>query len=255
MSICDNLEDIRKELPSGVKLVAVSKFHPVEALREAYDAGQRLFGESRPQEMYAKARQMPGDVQWHFIGHLQKNKLKLVLPYASLIESVDSVELLDAIEQWCAGHHGFRSTGLEDSVSGDSGIGDAGKGEGTFADDRVDVLLECHIAREETKQGFAPEEALSVLTGAARWPHIRFCGLMGMATNTDDALVIRSDFNKLLALNAALQPMVGICPNLTPAFRELSFGMSDDYKIAASMGATIVRIGTAIFGAREYKSY
>jgi len=222
MSICDNLEDIRKELPSGVKLVAVSKFHPVEALREAYDAGQRLFGESRPQEMYAKVQQMPEDVRWHFIGHLQKNKLKLVLPYVSMLESVDSVELLDAIERWCAEHSGFR----------------------------VDVLLECHIAREETKQGFAPEEALAVLTGAAHWPHIRFCGLMGMATNTDDESVIRSDFNKLLALNAALQPMIGICPNLTPDFRELSFGMSDDYKIAASMGATIVRIGTAIFGAR-----
>ncbi len=227
MSICDNIEDLRKELPSGVKLVAVSKFHPVEALREAYDAGQRLFGESRPQEMFAKAGQMPGDVRWHFIGHLQKNKLKLVLPYVSMLESVDSVELLDAIEQWCAAH----------------------------GEDCVNVLLECHIAREETKQGFTPDEALKVLTGPARWPHIRFCGLMGMATNTDDALVIRSDFNKLLALNAALQPMMGICPNLTPAFRELSFGMSDDYKIAVSMGATIVRIGTAIFGAREYKSY
>ncbi len=247
--------------------MAVSKFHPVEALREAYDAGQRLFGESRPQEMFAKAGQMPGDVRWHFIGHLQKNKLKLVLPYVSMIESVDSVELLDAIEQWCAGHRGFRSAGSGvagsgDSKSGDStcedsksrGLmsGDTGSVEAAFADDRVDVLLECHIAREETKQGFAPEEALAVLTGAARWPHIRFCGLMGMATNTDDAAVIRSDFNKLLVLNAALQPMVGICPNLTPDFRELSFGMSDDYRIAVSMGATIVRIGTAIFGVREY---
>lgn len=237
MSICDNIKDIKKELPSGVKLVAVSKFHPVEALREAYAAGQRLFGESRPQEMYAKVQQMPGDVQWHFIGHLQKNKLKFVLPYAAMIESVDSVELLDAIEQWCAGHPGFRTAKTEDSDSGD-------------ADERIDVLLECHIAQEQTKQGFTPEEALKVLAGAAQWPHIRFCGLMGMATNTDDESVIRSDFSKLLALNAALQPLVGICPNLTPSFRELSFGMSDDYRIAVSMGATIVRIGSAIFGVR-----
>lgn len=240
MDIECNIQKIKSELPSGVKLVAVSKFHPVEALREAYDAGQRLFGESRPQEMRDKVQQMPGDVQWHFIGHLQKNKLKYVLPYAAMLESVDSVELLDAIEQWCSGHPGFRAAGAEDSGNGEMGS----------VTSRVNVLLECHIAREETKQGFTPEEALAVLTGEARWPHIRFCGLMGMATNTDDESVIRSDFGKLLALNASLQPMVGICPNLTQDFRELSFGMSDDYKIAASMGATIVRIGTAIFGAR-----
>lgn len=242
MDIECNIQKIKSELPSGVKLVAVSKFHPVEALREAYDAGQRLFGESRPQEMRDKVQQMPGDVQWHFIGHLQKNKLKYVLPYVAMLESVDSVELLDAIEQWCSGHPGFRAAGAEDS----------GNGEMDSVTSRVNVLLECHIAREETKQGFTPEEALAVLTGEARWPHIRFCGLMGMATNTDDESVIRSDFSKLLAMNASLQPMVGICPNLTQDFRELSFGMSDDYKIAASMGATIVRIGTLIFGEREY---
>ncbi len=223
MSISSNISAIKSELPSGVKLVAVSKFHPVEALREAYEAGQRLFGESRPQELSAKAGLMPADVQWHFIGHLQKNKLKLVLPYVSMIESVDSVELLDAIERWLSGHP---------------------------ACGKVNVLLECHIAREETKQGFTPEEALSVLTGPVGWPHIRFCGLMGMATDTDDAAVIRNDFNKLLALNAALRPMIGICPNLTPDFSELSFGMSGDYRIAVTMGATIVRIGTAIFGPR-----
>ena len=242
MGIADNIENIKKELPSGVKLVAVSKFHPVEALREAYDAGQRLFGESRPQELASKAVQLPGDIRWHFIGHLQKNKLKMVLPYVSVIESVDSVELLDAVEKWIGKHPGFRRP-----VSGDSPDVDSDEGQ-----DVVDVLLECHIAREQTKQGFSPEEALSVLTGPARWPHVRICGLMGMATNTDDEDVIREDFNKLLALNAALRPMEGICPNITPAFRELSFGMSDDYRIAVSMGATIVRIGTAIFGEREY---
>lgn len=242
MSIEGNIENIRKELPSGVKLVAVSKFHPVEALREAYDAGQRIFGESRPQELAAKAVQLPGDIRWHFIGHLQKNKLKMVLPYVSMIESVDSVELLDAVEKWIGEHPGFRC-----HVSGGSAEGNSGESK-----DSVDVLLECHIAREQTKQGFTPDEALSVLTGSARWPHIRFCGLMGMATNTDDETVIREDFNKLLVLNAALKPMEGICPNITPAFRELSFGMSDDYRIAVGMGATMVRIGTAIFGEREY---
>lgn len=242
MNIAENIETIKKELPSVVKLVAVSKFHPVGALREAYDAGQRIFGESRPQELAAKAVQLPGDIRWHFIGHLQKNKLKLVLPYVSMIESVDSTELLDAIDKWIGEHPGFRSP-----VSGVAPEGDSGEHV-----DSVDVLLECHIAREQTKQGFTPDEALSILTGPVRWPHIRFCGLMGMATNTDDEAVIREDFNKLLALNAALRPMEGICPNITPAFRELSFGMSDDYRIAVGMGATIVRIGTAIFGEREY---
>lgn len=237
MGIAENIRNIERELPSGVKLVAVSKFHPAEAVMEAYAAGQRLFGESRPQELAAKAVRLPSDIRWHFIGHLQRNKFKLVLPYVSMVESVDSAELLDAMEKWISEHPGFRSAGeVQD-----------GRASG---EDVVDVLLECHIAEEETKQGFMPEAALSLLTGPARWPHIRFCGLMGMATNTGDESVIRSDFGKLLALDAALRPMAGICPNLTPAFRELSFGMSHDYRIAASMGATVVRIGTAIFGER-----
>ena len=227
MDIECSIRKIKSELPSGVKLVAVSKFHPVEALREAYDAGQRVFGESRPQELYAKAARMPEDVRWHFIGHLQKNKLKLVLPYASMIESVDSAELLTAMENWIASHPG--------AVAGDS----------------VDVLLEIHISSDASKQGFSPEEARRVLTGPAEWPHIRFCGLMGMASFTDDESVIRDDFRKLLDLNEALRPYIGLSPNLTEAFRELSFGMSEDYRIAVSMGATVVRIGTAIFGERE----
>ena len=243
MGIAENIRNIEKELPSGVKLVAVSKFHPVEAVREAYCAGQRVFGESRPQELAAKAVQLPGDISWHFIGHLQKNKLKMVLPWASMVESVDSVELLDAMEKWISEHPGFRRS------AGEVQDGCAGSVSG---EDIVDVLLECHIAEEETKQGFTPDEALSVLTGPARWPHVRFCGLMGMATNTGDVAVIRSDFNKLLALNAVLRPMEGICPNITSSFRELSFGMSGDYRTAVGMGSTMVRIGTAIFGAREY---
>jgi len=156
---------------------------------------------------------------------------------------------LSRLTQWnCLTQLNSGVLDIRDSVLPERRI--RGTGRGAVVN-RVNVLLECHIAREETKQGFTPEEALAVLTGEARWPHIRFCGLMGMATNTDDESVIRSDFSKLLALNASLQPMVGICPNLTQDFRELSFGMSDDYKIAASMGATIVRIGTAIFGVRR----
>ena len=154
--IAENLKKIKSQLPPQVKLVAVSKFHPSGAILEAYDAGQRVFGESRPQEFAEKAKSLPGDIEWHFIGHLQRNKVKLVLPYASLVESVDSVELLDAMEQWCA---------------------QQGK--------TVEALIECHIAREPEKSGFAPAEALTLLTGERTWPHIHIRGLMGMATFTD----------------------------------------------------------------------
>ncbi len=230
-SIADNLLKVKGNLPSDVCLVAVSKFHPLEAVLEAYAAGQRVFGESRPQELAAKqsavaALHLSEPIRWHFIGHLQTNKLKLVLPYASMVESVDSVELLTAIERWAAAHPGS-------------------------CRDKVNVLLEIHIATEQSKQGFTPEEASALLTGPALWPHIRFCGLMGMATFTDDKDVIRSDFQKLTSLFAALSPRRGECPNLTEDFREMSFGMSEDYPIAVEMGATMVRIGTAIFGTRS----
>ncbi|MGN0191870.1 MAG: YggS family pyridoxal phosphate-dependent enzyme [Candidatus Cryptobacteroides sp.] len=221
--IAENLRTIRMELPPQVKLVAVSKFHPAEAIKEAYDAGQRAFGESRPQEFAEKARMLPGDIEWHFIGHLQRNKIKLVLPYVHLIESVDSVELLDAIERFCA---------------------EAGK--------TVEVLIECHIAREPEKSGFTPEEALSLLTGERTWQHIHIRGLMGMATFTDDEDIVREDFTRLTTLNAALQPLRGLCPNIPSDFNLMSFGMSGDYRIAVGMGSNIVRIGTAIFGERAY---
>ena len=221
--ISENLQKIKSELPPQVKLVAVSKFHPVSAIQEAYDAGQRIFGESRPQELDEKAKALPGDIEWHFIGHLQRNKVKLVLPHASLVESVDSVELLDAIQKWCA---------------------QAGK--------TVEVLIECHIAREPEKSGFTPQEALSLLTGERTWPNIHIRGLMGMATNTAEENIVREDFIKLTTLNAALQPLRGLCPNIPSDFNLLSFGMSGDYGIAVEMGSNIVRIGTAIFGEREY---
>ena len=219
--IAENLLNIKSKLPSGTRLVAVSKFHPVEKLQEAYDAGQRLFAESRPQEMAAKVPQMPSDVQWHFIGHLQTNKLKLVLPYATLVESVDTLRLLVSIERW----------GAENSRT-------------------VSVLLEQHISQDATKQGFTEAEILMVLTQAARgsFPHIRFCGLMGMATLTDDPGVIHGDFSRLAETFAKAHSMF---PELTE-FKELSMGMSDDWPLALEHGSTLVRIGTAIFGPREY---
>ena len=215
----NNLQRIYGELPPGVKLVAVSKFHPAEEILEAYRAGQKCFGENRPQEFAAKARELPSDIEWHFIGHLQTNKLKLVLPYASLVESVDSLHLLAAIENW-------------GSING-----------------RVtDVLLELHLGAEETKGGFTEGEIVDILGNT--YPHVRFCGLMGMATNTDDESVVEADFIRIKELKDRLDAMFPGLEN----FKELSIGMSHDWKIAVRHGATIVRIGTAIFGPREYPS-
>ena len=218
--IRENITAIRRELPPEVKLVAVSKFHPVEAIREAYDAGQRVFGENRPQEFGKKAEALADlGLEWHFLGHLQTNKLKLVLPYASLVESVDSLHLLDAIQDW-------------------------GKANGKV----VSVLLELHIGAEQTKQGFKEEEILEILFRAEKYTNIRFCGLMGMATHTDCEDDIRADFARIADFKAYLQDLF---PELAD-FRELSIGMSGDWRIALGYGATIVRIGTAIFGERQY---
>ena len=220
MSIAQNITEIRSELPSGVKLVAVSKFHPLSSLQEAIQAGQTVFGENRPQEFAAKAQALEGQgIEWHFIGHLQTNKLKMVLPYAALVQSVDSVHLLDAINDW-------------------------GKREGKT----VNVLLEMHIAAEETKQGLYEEEILDILFRSESYSNVRFCGLMGMATNTDAEEDIRADFGRIKAMYDYLRDLF---PELTD-FRELSIGMSGDWHIALDYGATIVRIGTSIFGERQY---
>ncbi|MBP5550044.1 MAG: YggS family pyridoxal phosphate-dependent enzyme [Bacteroidales bacterium] len=213
----DNLKFILEKLPSGVRLVAVSKFHPAEVVMEAYRAGQRCFGESRPQEFMAKAQSLPKDIVWHFIGHLQTNKLKMVLPYAAMVESVDSEHLLQAIDKW----------GVENGKL-------------------VDVLLEVHIAQEETKQGFSVEELMPLLE--KEWRGVRLRGLMGMATNTDDESVIRSDFKRIQEIKRHINDTF---PGLKD-FDQLSIGMSGDWPLALDYGATIVRIGTAIFGARQY---
>ncbi len=225
----DNLRRINKELPPVVKLVAVSKFHPCEDILEAYRAGQRRFGENRPQEFAAKAVQLPEDIEWHFIGHLQTNKLKMVLPYASLVESIDSRHLLDAVEKWGSEH---------------------GK--------VIDVLLELHLGAEETKGGFTEAEIEEILTPApvvrqahqlvGPYPHIRFRGLMGMATNTDDEAAVEADFVRIEAFKKHLDDRFAL-----PDFTELSIGMSHDWPLAVRHGATIVRIGTAIFGPRMYR--
>ena len=224
MSIASEIVKLHSELPSTVKLVAVSKFHPASAVMEAYNAGQRVFGENRPQELFAKARELPADIEWHFIGHLQTNKLKMVLPYASIVESVDSLHLLEAIDRW----------GRDNSKV-------------------VDVLLEYHVAAEETKQGFDADEISSILFSPEPFANIRFRGLMGMATLTSDEHVIEADFGRIVSLFDELSARIGDSPKLTADFNLRSFGMTHDYGIAVRMGANIVRIGTLIFGARPAK--
>lgn len=214
MGIADNIRKLKSELPSTVELVAVSKFKPVEAIREAYEAGQRSFGENRPQELAAKAPQLPADIVWHFIGHLQTNKVKMVVPYAHLIHSVDSERLLAEIDKTARA---------------------AGK--------VMDCLLEIHIAEEQTKQGFTPDEAVALAREAGRYPNIRLRGVMGMATFTDDREQVRREFRSLKAVSERL--------SFLPGCDTVSMGMSGDWPIAVEEGTTIVRIGTAIFGKRN----
>jgi hypothetical protein len=221
-SVTSRLQLVKSEIPDGVTLVAVSKFHPVEAVREAYDAGQRDFGESRAQELSVKAAALPSDVRWHFIGHLQTNKVRSVVPHVSLIHSIDSLRLLRAVDAEAAR------------------IGRV-----------VDVLLQVHVAKEETKFGFLPEELL-VLGNEwqpADTPSVRVRGVMGMASLTDDTLRIAADFAEITRVYHTLSASLFAGEN---GFNTLSMGMSADFKLAIEAGSNMVRIGTDIFGEREY---
>lgn len=221
-SIKENLEKVTAQLPNGVRLVAVSKFHPVEELAEAYEAGQRLFGENRAQELIAKAPQLPEDIRWHFIGHLQKNKVRAIMPHVSVIESVDSVKLLSLIEK-----------------------------EAARIDRTVDVLLQLHVAQEETKSGFSIDEVLEAGEAGELtcYPHVRVCGVMAMASLTDDMEQVAREFDLVRRTYLTLKdgPF-----DESEDFNELSMGMSDDWQVAVKYGATLVRIGTAVFGPRSY---
>lgn len=218
--IADTIRSLHASLPQGVELVAVSKFHPVEALREAYDAGQRIFGESRQQELLQKIPQMPADVRWHFIGHLQTNKVRSIVGKVAMIESVDSDRLLSVINA-----------------------------EAEKLDVVQPVLMQVHVAQEETKFGFLPDELIDFFVHAenVKYPHISFRGVMGMASNTDDEVRVRADFDAIFSTFAAIKSLP-FCPD---DFTEISMGMSHDYPLAIAAGATMVRIGTSIFGSRN----
>ena len=222
MRIAENIRQMKASLPAGVTLVAVSKFHPVEALREAYDAGQRVFGESRAQELVAKRKALPEDIEWHFIGPLQSNKVKDIVPFVRLIHSIDSRKLLEEVDKQARKHERV-----------------------------VDVLLEIHVAREESKHGFTPEECEALLgdEAVARLEHVRVRGLMAMASLTDDERRIREEFRTVRGLFEKLRD--GVCRD-NASFTVLSMGMSHDYPIAIEEGSTMIRVGTHIFGEREY---
>lgn len=220
--IAENIKQAWSELPAGVRLVAVSKFHPAEAIREAYDAGQRIFGESKVQEMTAKHEMLPKDIEWHFIGHLQTNKVKYIAPYVALIHGIDSYKLLAEV---------------------DKQAGKAGR--------VIDCLLQLHVAQEETKFGFLPEECRTMLD-EGQWKslhNVRICGLMGMATNTEDMTQVQAEFRLLRSLFDEFKDRWFANAEW---FRELSMGMSHDYHEALAAGSTLVRIGSSIFGERQY---
>ena len=216
-NIAQKLSDIRVTLPEGVTLVCVSKFHPQEAIMEAYACGERDFGESRVQELLPKYEALPKDIRWHFIGHLQTNKVKQIVPFVHMIHSVDSVRLLETINR-----------------------------EAEKISRRVKVLLEVHVAKEETKSGFTPDEINQFIINNSKfiidYPWVEICGVMGMATNTDDEAEWRRCF----------QAIKYLANNLTASSPEISMGMSDDYLIAIEEGSTMVRIGSTIFGNRAY---
>ena len=217
MAIGAKIKELQSSLPQGITLVAVSKYHPVEALMEAYNAGQRIFGESRVQELLAKHDTLPKDIEWQMIGHLQTNKVRQIVPFISLIQSVDSVRLIECINR-----------------------------EAERIGRVVDILLEIHVAQEESKTGWDFDELQMYLQSGAMnaMKNIRVRGVMGMATNTDNEAIIRADFEQLARYKQEIAQF------FDEQFDTISMGMSDDYELAIECGSTMVRIGSSIFGNR-----
>lgn len=218
----ENLETVRETIPSGVLLIAVSKTKPVEDLQEAYDAGQRVFGENHALEMRDKHEVLPNDIDWHFIGHLQTNKIKYIIPFVKLIHSIDTANLLQSVDKEAVKHSRT-----------------------------VDCLLQFHIAEEETKFGLSIEEAEDILNSDSfkAMKNVRICGVMGMATNTDDTVQIRKEFKHLKEIFNFIKQKYFVDSEW---FKDISMGMSHDYAIAIEEGSTMVRVGSKIFGERNY---
>lgn len=217
--IAERIQSVVASLPETARLVAVSKFNPAEAVLQAYNCGQRLFGESKVQELTGKYEVLPKDIEWHFIGHLQTNKVKYIAPFISLIQSVDSLKLLKEIDA-----------------------------QAKKVNRVIDCLLEIHVAQEETKYGFSIDELRELFKERAFdvFDNVSVVGLMGMASNTDDEVQIREEFRLLSDFYKEMKD------SLAPQFRELSMGMSHDYHIAVEEGSTLVRVGSFIFGERVY---
>ena len=222
MSIQSNIHSIRQHIPAHVQLVCVSKFHPNESIIEAYEAGERVFGESKVQELCEKYDSLPKDIVWHFIGHLQTNKIKYLVPFVSLIHGVDSYKLLQEINKQAA---------------------KAGK--------VINCLLQVHIAQEDTKFGFSADELREILSSGdwKNMENIRLCGLMGMATFTDNQNQVRAEFRSLKSLFDEVKADYFASEE---SFCEISMGMSDDHLLAIEEGSTMVRVGSSIFGHRNY---
>lgn len=220
--VAEEIEKLERKLPEGVCLVAVSKFHPAQMIMEAYDAGQRRFGESRVQELLEKIPVLPEDIEWHFIGHLQTNKVRHLIGKVALIESVDSIKLLELIDS-----------------------------ESRKADVVTRVLMQVHVAQEETKFGFLPEEMFSYFGGNQyeKLTNTRICGVMGMASNTDDMQRVRSDFAAIADIYNQIRDNR---ESGLEDFNILSMGMSHDWPLAVEEGANLIRVGTRIFGERQY---
>ena len=217
MSISNNFQLIKSQIPEPVELVAVSKFHPVEKIKEVYDCGQRVFGENKVQELLSKVNELPSDIKWHLIGHLQTNKVKFIVPFIDTIQSVDSEKLLLEIDK-----------------------------EAAKINKKIKILLQVKIAEEDTKYGLEILEAKEIFSNylEQKYPNVEIIGLMGMATFTDNKTQVKSEFMVLKSLFDELSRFKKL--------EKLSMGMSDDFKIAIECGANSVRIGSAIFGVRNY---
>jgi PLP dependent protein len=220
MSIAENLENLKKDLPEGVRIVVVSKTKPVSDILQAYSTGHRIFGENKAQELEAKVPLLPADIEWHFIGHLQGNKVRIIAPLVSVIHSIDSLKLLAELNREAARNNKI-----------------------------IHCLLQFHIAKEETKFGLDIGEGAALLLSEefSKMQHIKITGVMGMATFTEDESLVRSEFRELKNIFQYLRKKYF---ESDPGFTEISMGMSGDYRIAIEEGSTLVRLGTAVFGSR-----